>query len=241
MGGHRAGSEPDPPPGGNRTFLDHLDPATVDRLCRLGARREFRAQQVLTRQGEPGHAVLIVLSGLVKVAVSSADGDEVLLGLYGRGELLGEVSALQGAARSATVTGHLPGELVEIPASRFRDFVGSRPDLLGAVLAPTAQRLRRADLHRLQYAGSDVGGRVAAILLGWAERYGTASDEGVVIGVRASRRELAQAVVASEKTVDDVLTVLSRAGLVRTGRRRFVLRDAAGLHRWMHDRAAFDS
>jgi CRP/FNR family transcriptional regulator, cyclic AMP receptor protein len=226
------------PPDNDRTFLDCLDPVMADRLVRLGRARAFRSEEILSRQGEPGDAVLIVLSGLVKVAVSSVDGDEVLLGIYGHGELLGEVSALHQAARSTTVTGHLPGEVVEIAATRFRAFVAERPELLGAVLAPAAQRLRRADLHRLSYAGTDVGGRVVFTLLDWAERYGTTSEEGVVLGVRASRRELAQAVAASEKTVDDVLTVLSRARLIRTGRRRFVLLDTAGLRRWLRDRTA---
>lgn len=224
------------PDDDDRTFLDSLDRATTAGLVGLGRTRTFRGQEVLSRQGEPGDTVLIVLSGLVKVAVSSAAGDEVLLGIYGRGELLGEVSALSRAARSATVTGHAPGAVVEIPAARFRVFVAERPHLLGAVLAPAAQRLRRADRHRLSYAGTDVGGRVASTLLGWAERHGEDSDEGVVIGVPASRRELAQAVAASEKTVDDVLTILSRAGLVRTGRRRFVLVDTDGLRRWRDDR-----
>lgn len=225
------------PPNGADTFFDRLDTATVQQLRRLGRQWDFATQQVLTRQGEPGDAVLIIDSGVVKVSVSSAEGDEVLLGLYGRGELLGEVSALTGACRSATVTGHLPGVATEIEAGRFRDFLEGRPDLLAAVLTPAAQRLRRADLHRLSYAGTDVGGRVASTLLEWANRHGTVADEGVVIAIRASRRELAQAVAASEKTVDDVLTLLTRARLVSTGRRRFVVLDMAGLHRWLHDRS----
>jgi CRP/FNR family transcriptional regulator, cyclic AMP receptor protein len=223
--------------GIGRTFFERLDDRTAAALRSLGRRRDFRDGQVLSRQGQPGGSVLLLDDGLVKVTVSSSGGKEVLLGLYGAGEILGEVSALQGGERSATITGHGPGALTEISATRFREFVVSRPDLLSAVLAPAAQRLRKADMDRLSYVGTDVGGRVASTLLCWADRYGLTSREGVVLGVRASRRELAQAVAASEKTVDDVLTVLSRAGLIKTGRRRFVLVDPAGLSRWVHDRA----
>lgn len=231
----------DPQTGADRPFVDRLDRRTAGELRGLGRRREFREQQVISRQGDRGDAILIIDSGLVKVSVASPEGKEVLLGLYGRGELLGEVSALQGTPRSATVTGHVPGTLTEITAARFGRFVTERPEILGAVLAPAAQRLRKADMDRLSYVGTDVGGRVAVTLLLWAEQYGTPSREGIVIGVRASRRELAQAVAASEKTVDDVLTLLSRARLIRTGRRRFVLLDVDALSRWVHDRAALGS
>jgi CRP/FNR family transcriptional regulator, cyclic AMP receptor protein len=77
-------------------------------------------------------------------------------------------------------------------------------------------------------AEEDVTGRVVATLLSWAAEYGHATAEGVLIGLRASRRELAQVVGASEKSVDDVLTTLRRVGLVRTGRRRFVVCNAEG-------------
>lgn len=217
---------------GYRPFLDHLDPPSRAELYQRSRRDDFAADQIISHQGDVGDTAMIVDAGLVKVTVSSASGTEVLLGLYGRGELLGETSALHGCRRSATVVGHLPGRMLHIPARAFRTFLTTQPALFGAVLATSASRLRHADHHRLSLAGHDVSARVAATLLSWAHQYGRRTDEGIEIGLRTSRRELAQSVVASEKTVDDVLTELRRAGVLRTGRRRFVVRDHAALARW---------
>jgi CRP/FNR family cyclic AMP-dependent transcriptional regulator len=216
----------------HRPFLDRLDASGRTQLMSLVQYHEFTADQVISRQGDDGDTAMIVDSGIVKVTVSSATGEEVLLGLYGRGELLGEVSALSGGCRSASVIGHLPGGMLTIPANAFRGLLGSQPLLLAAMLSASAHRLRHADHHRLSFAAYNVRTRVATILLAWAYEYGRQTTEGIEIGLRASRRELAQAVAASEKTVDDVLTELRRAAIVRTGRRRFVICDRIGLERW---------
>lgn len=134
-----------------------------------------------------------------------------MAGFYGPGELLGEVSALRGTPRSATVTGRQPGGAIQVAASVFRDFVWSH-ELFVVVLATAGQRLRRADLHRLSYAGDDVASRVAWTLLDWAQRYGRITATGTEIDLRVSRHELAQVVIASEKTVDNVLITLTRPG-----------------------------
>jgi len=220
----------------SQPFMDHLDAAAGAELRRLGQWQEFRADQMLSRQGEPGTGVLLIDSGVVKVTVAATAGEEVVAGFYGRGELLGEVSALRRTRRSATVTGHRPGGLIQVPADTFRGFVWQH-ELFLVVLATASERLRRADMHRLSYAGHGVPRRVGSTLLDWAQRYGRFTDGGTEIDLRVSRRELAQVVLASEKTVDNVLTVLTRAGLIRTGRRRFVVVDAAGLHQWVHERA----
>ena len=46
---------------------------------------------------------MVVISGLAKVRSWSTDGDESVLSLIGAGELLGELSVLDGDARSADV------------------------------------------------------------------------------------------------------------------------------------------
>lgn len=215
-----------------RPFLDYLSAPAREQLYGQARRRPFGADELLSLQGDDADGALVVDSGIVKVTVSSANGSEVLLGLFGRGHLLGEMSTLQSTPRSATVVGHVPGVVLQISKQAFRSLLDAQPDLIGFVLAGANQRLLEADRHRLAYAAKDVSQRVALTLISWAREYGRADAHGIQIGLRASRRELAQIVVASEKSVDAALTSLSRAGLVRTGRRRFVVCDLAGLESW---------
>ena len=208
----------------------------VDRFRELGRLRLFDVNEVLFFEGEVADSVFVVESGLVKVYVSAPSGDELILGLYGSGEVLGEMSGLGDGVRSATGIGHTPGRVTEIPGHRFRDFLDRHPDAMVHMLSVVQQRLRRADRERLSYLSDDVSGRVARKLVSWAHSHGSPRDDGTIVIARITRRELAQSVAASEKTVDDVLTILSAAGLIATGRRRFVLLDARRLQRWADDR-----
>ena len=50
-----------------------------------------------------GESLMVVISGLAKVRSFNTDGEESVLSLIGAGELLGELSVLDGDARSADV------------------------------------------------------------------------------------------------------------------------------------------
>lgn len=76
--------------------------------------REFPAGYVLTRQGEPGGTVALLLDGLLQVEV-----DGRVLGELGPGVLLGERAVLEGGARTATLTTLTRARLAVIGADRL--------------------------------------------------------------------------------------------------------------------------
>jgi hypothetical protein len=89
-----------------------LERQLVRRLMR--SHRPFRprdvpAGHVLTRQGEPGGAVALLLDGLVEVEV-----DGRALGEIGPGVLIGERAALEGGVRTATLTTLTPARVAVI-------------------------------------------------------------------------------------------------------------------------------
>jgi CRP/FNR family transcriptional regulator, cyclic AMP receptor protein len=203
----------------------------------LGREQAFRAQEIVSHQGSSPDTVFLLLSGVVKITALSSRGHEVILGFRAMGELLGEYSALHGLPRSGNVVGHDAGTLLRIPARRFRQCAFAHSEILAALLAVLGHRLQQSDIHRVSYAAHDVPYRTAATLLDWAVRYGVDSQDGVRIGLRVTRRELSQVVVASEKSVDDVLTMLRRAGLITTGRRLLVVTEIDRLRLWLKQRS----
>ena len=75
---------------------------------------ELPAGHVLTRQGEPGGGVALLLDGLVRVEVDGRD-----LGDLGPGVLFGERAALEGGTRTATLTAITPIRVAVIDADRL--------------------------------------------------------------------------------------------------------------------------
>jgi CRP/FNR family cyclic AMP-dependent transcriptional regulator len=180
--------------------------------------------------GDLSGEVLLVESGVVKVLLRTANGLDVLTGLLGPGALLGESGVLGSCRRSATVIGHRDGIATHVPARTFRDLASGDQDVRALADATQRQRLLNADRRQLTLASADVRARMAAQLLDWVQVVGERTEDGYAIR-GLSHRDLAAAVLASEKHVDAVLAELRAAGLLRTGRMSFFLTDLPGLVR----------
>jgi CRP/FNR family cyclic AMP-dependent transcriptional regulator len=176
--------------------------------------------------------VLVVRSGQAKVTVPDPHGHEVILGFRGPGELLGELSAVDAAQRSATVTALEPLTALGIPGDAFRSLLDHRPAVARMLLHVLAARLREADRQRLEFLAYDVPGRLARRLVELAERFGVPGDDGVEISLALSQSELAGWLACSREGVAKALSTLRSLGWIETRRRAIVVRDADALRRY---------
>src|SRR5215469_12109402 len=95
------------------------------RLYDQGVVHHYRAGSTLFHEGDPSDWVLLVLAGRIKITVLTSDGRDVVLAVRVPGELIGELSALDGLPRSATATAIETVECWIIPADQFREFLAS--------------------------------------------------------------------------------------------------------------------
>ena len=81
-------------------FCD-LDSEAFDQLCRYAKHATLKRGATICSKGDPGNSLVAVISGTVKISVSSAEGRSAILNLIGPGEIFGEMSVLDGQPRSA--------------------------------------------------------------------------------------------------------------------------------------------
>ena len=207
---------------------------TVDEreeLTRDGRRRRFPRGSTLFNEGESSDRVVLLLSGQVKVSYFTEDGREVVLALRSAGDILGEISALDGEPRSATATALEPVEAFLLSAEQFREFLCAHPRVALVLLETLARRLRDADRKRVEFGAYDTVGRVARRLIELAERFGEADGNTVRIALPLSQDELAGWIGASRKAVANALAWLRGRGLIETRRRGVTIRDMDGLRK----------
>ena len=106
----------------------HADEVTVDE------------GKVLTRQGELGREFLLILEGRARV-----ERDGQVIARLGADEFFGEMSLIDGKARSATVTATTPMTLLVIETRSFRSLLAEIPELQKKILLSLCERLRLAD------------------------------------------------------------------------------------------------
>lgn len=159
------------------------------------------------------------------------DGKEVVLAFRGPGDLLGELSAIDGQPRSASVEAIESVEALAIATADFRAFLVEHPEIALMLLEKLSRRLRDADRKRVEYGAHDTVGRVAARLLELADEYGEEDARGISIGLPLSQEELAGWTGSSREAVSKALRTLRGAGWVVTERRRITVCDPEALRR----------
>jgi CRP/FNR family transcriptional regulator, cyclic AMP receptor protein len=188
----------------------------------------FRRGQAIFTQGDRAERVFVIERGWILITSIAAGGREIVLGLRGPGDVIGDLSALDGAPRSATALAVGEVEATVAPSSaliRALGDAGTAMDLLRVL----ASRLRDADRKRLEFAALDTLGRVAWRLQELSERFGEQTAEGIEVELPLSQEQLASWCGASREATVKALAALRTLGCIATGRRSVLIRDVAGL------------
>lgn len=107
--------------------------------------REYQPGQTLLRQGETGVGLFIITRGTVNVSQTAPDGATRELGVFGRGDVLGEMSLLDDQPRTATVVASEPTSVIVIPVWDFRAAMRESPEIGIKLLSVLTRRLRRLE------------------------------------------------------------------------------------------------
>jgi len=214
------------PPG---SFLSLLAPDHQAGLLEMGTGRSFDRNEILMREGEPGRALFLLLRGCVKIVSIAAAGDVRLLAVRLAGDVVGELAALDGDPRSATVVTAARTTVRVIGHEEFGRYVGAHAAVGAAVQRCVTVKLRQATRFRADAAGPSTLARLARVLHQLGVSYGKLSPSGVLIDVHLSQPELAALVGVAQASIERALGELRARGIVRTGYRQLLISDADGL------------
>ena len=221
-------TEPGPAPAPG-SFLASIGESERAQLLALGVTRRLPPGRPMLVEGDLDTHVEVIRQGYVKVS-TSVGGMPQLLAIRVPGDLVGELAAVSGGGRSATVTTCGAVRSTVIRRAAFLTFVARHPAVAAQVTATVGRRLRWANERRSEFSAFPVHVRLARVLSEIASSCGEAlAGGGVRIGVELSQTELATLVGAREDTVQRALRLLREDGLLRTGYRRIVVVDEVRL------------
>jgi CRP-like cAMP-binding protein len=177
--------------------------------------------------------VLLVDEGRVKITMTTPDGREVMVGILGPGEVVGELSTLDGEPRSAAAIALVDVQATVIRGTAYRAWLMERPDVLLDQLVMVVGRLRDSDALRVELSSYDVDRRVARRLDELARDHGRPLEDGTIrITVPLSQEELGAWVGASREAVARALGRMREAGIVETTRKGYLILDQLRLRHW---------
>jgi CRP/FNR family transcriptional regulator, cyclic AMP receptor protein len=206
-------------------FLDGLPESAVHPAIAHAVIRNHPANQTILLENDWGGSVYFVLGGWLKIRTYNADGKEITLNIVGKGEIVGEMAALEQAPRSTDVLSLTAVTIANIPSDDFVRLLKTEP-LAGLRLAQLmARRLRQVN-RRLRLRESNSASRVADTLLFLVEGQGKIHGKGVEIP-NLPHRELSSMSGLARETVTRVLTKMEAAGLIERNGDILVIPDVA--------------
>ena len=200
------------------------DDSTLHRLAQASRRRRLAKGATLAISGDAPACMWVVVSGLLRVFVTSFNGDEPTLVVLAAGDHVGELGVLDNIPRSASIGTLRASEVVEVPAAAFRAAYQADPAIPMQLVHLLAHRLRSTSDSLADLTYLDLGARLAKYLLNQSDRNRTTT-----VTVELTQGELGQMLGGARQTVNQLLQSLERAGLIEVSGRVVRLVDVDGL------------
>lgn len=144
-------------------FAEVLDTDQIDRLAGKCDVAIFPAGSLLMTEGDYGTSMFALVEGSVAVTLAGKRGDEHGVATLTGGDIVGEMSLLTGARRSATVMATTEVVAIEITKVDIEELLARAPDLIdsfGAVLTRRRTELDRAALDAARAGKDDIVGQI---------------------------------------------------------------------------------
>jgi CRP/FNR family transcriptional regulator, cyclic AMP receptor protein len=206
-------------------FAD-LEPDAFEQLCRYARHTTLKRNGTLFAKGDPGNSLYAVISGTVKMSVSSPDGRNAILNIIGPGEVFGEMALLTGHARSADAVANSSCELFVIDRREFIPFVKSQPTLAMKFIELLCERLRQTSDQVEQIILQNLPGRLASALLRLTEKHKT-EPQGRTIAI--TQQEISEMVGMTRESINKQLRAWASRDWVRLEHGAIVVLNAEAL------------
>lgn len=227
-------SEPDAGALGHIGLLDGLSEAELDAIAKDCGWKNYAAQeQIIDRQSESTD-VFFVIEGRVRVVNYSVSGREITLDDIEPGGNFGELAAIDGEPRSASVMALTPCRMAVMPQDRFLDLIENHPSVSLTVMRNLAAIIRHSTERIMDLSTLAANNRVHADLL----RLATAN---MVDEIRASispipvHGDVASRVSTTRETVARVMNDLARQGVVERQKDALLVNDVDQLREMVEE------
>lgn len=191
-----------------------LAESEIRELVNIGTTRRIRKDELIFLQGDPGQHFFIILEGKVRIFLQDSRGREVILVVLGREDFFGEMSLLDGKARSASAQAQAETRVYSIAHEDFYRFLERAPAVSLKMLRFLSERLRRADEIIENLALLSVKGRLSRLLADWGQKDGKPVDGQTVFRLPMPKTQIAQMLGTSRETVSRMMSELKDEGFI---------------------------
>ena len=205
-------------------LLTPLSPAHRSALAARCAWRRFKPGEVVLSREADDRDVLFLVSGRVRVVNYAASGREIAYAMVEPGAHVGELAALDGGPRSASVEAIDACLIAFLPSGPFHELLLAHPQLAVGMLKNLARIIRQTDERITELSVLSAMQRIYREIHRLARPF---PGGGVGISPLPTQEQLAAVVGTTRETVARALGQLARDGIVLRRGRELLIRQPA--------------
>lgn len=218
----------------NSAVLNTLSPEVLDEVLSSCKVRTFEKNEQIVRQMDTDNNIYFIESGGLGVAMFSDSGREVFYSELEAGDNFGELSAIDGGPRSASVTALCKSTLTVMPFATFHDLMHKSTSVNITLLKQQAGRIRRLTERVYEFSTLYVDDRIRAELLRMAHKY--IDLDGVArIPSPPTHAQLANRLSCNREAVSRELKRLENRGIMYKKGGRWIIPDCEILQKMVDD------
>ena len=209
-------------PLGNIKVLGNLSVTQRQDLAKACAWLKFAPNQTVFDKDEGNRDVMFLTSGRVVVTGYSITGKKISFDELSEGDFFGEIAAIDGEPRSATVVSLGESELATLAPGRFCRLLADHPEISRSVMRRLAEVIRKSNERIMDFATLSAQQRVCTEILRMAEPDAAIRGAWSVYPL-PTQSAIASRIDTSRETVARVVRDLIRGGVIhRKGRSLFI-------------------
>jgi len=203
-------------------YFSGLGQAELDSIRKYIFERKAERGEFLLFEGEPAETLYFVVTGVVKVFKTSADGKEQILQIIRPGESFNDVPVFSGGENLASAEAMGAVVLNMIKKSDLEVILREHPQVALNVIQVLSQRVQHLVSLVEDLSFRHVTGRVAKILLEYA-------GDGTGEKPRLTQQEMAAMIGTAREMVGRSLKTLEEEGTIRLDRHRIIITNREAL------------
>lgn len=202
-------------------------------LFHQGTKLTYGKGEFIIRPGGSPTGVFYIVNGLVKAYDITKYGEENLLILRKKGEIIGLTWAITGQSRGIIYSALAPTTVFQITRDQFTDFMRSNPQAALPLVDMLVDmyRLHSERIFNLEYR--TVRERLVSFLLNTAERFGKNTKEGLLIDVPLRHQDIASSISATRETTGREIAALERLDLLQNDQSHILIKNPEKLRGYL--------
>ena len=217
-------------------WFDDLPDDALERLVSAARIRSYRKGSFLYTTGEQSGDIFCILSGRVRMLLSSAIGQEYAIRDLAPEAWLGEQFLSGDSPTSLDAHIYEEATVLSIPRNIVLDVANQHPQIYRSLFEHTMARSRGIFVLLQGMAFYPLKSRLAGWLLELVEKHGQKTPQGMFLDINLSQNDLAQLSLGSRQRVNKILSEWRERDMIQLKDQGYLICDIAALQAEMEIR-----